>query len=145
MAGRAKQKVYQYAADGRYIQSWSSVSLLTRAYYPKDISMRPLFATNEIRQMSEDSTVVSRTRIGKAGVINFLKRKSNPYVDRHKGGGFISGKPVEVYDLDDKLIASFSDADIAAKMLKMSASLIYSRFHTPPRHGRDGLMFKLIK
>ena len=118
---------------------------LVKAYYPKDVGIRPLFSSIITRQLPADDTVVSLSRIGRAGVNEYIKRKKNPYVDRPQGGGFISGKAVEVYDLDSKLIASFKDADIAAKMLNMTASSIYNRFHSPARHGRDGLMFKLIK
>ena len=143
MSGRPKQKVYQYDSKGKYIKTWESRRSVVRAYYPNDKGVRPLLARNSTELLKKDDTVISLSKIGRTGTLEFLKRKNNPYVDRPAGGGAISGKELEIYNLDNEKIAAFKDWDIAAKIMKMDKGILYNKVQKASGFDSNGLLFKL--
>ena len=143
MAGRPKQKVYQYDSSGKYIKTWECKRDVVKAYYPNDKGMRPLLKRNETELLKKDNTVISLNKIGRAGTLEFLKRKNNPYVDRPAGGGAVSGRVLDIYNLDNEKIASFKDWDIASKMLKISKGSLFSKLKSSAGFDTDGLLYKL--
>tara|TARA_R110000744_G_scaffold344063_3_gene449310 strand:+ start:92 stop:529 length:438 start_codon:yes stop_codon:yes gene_type:complete len=143
MSGRPKQKVYQYDSKGKYIKTWDCKRDVIREYYPNDKGLRPLLSRNPTETLKRDSTVISLSKIGRIGTLEFLKRKNNPYVDRSAGGGAVSDKGVEVYNLDNDMIASFKDWDIASKMMKIGKGSLWGKIQETSGFDTNGLLFKL--
>ena len=76
MSGRPKQKVYQYDSKGKYIKTWECKRDVIREYYPNDKGIRPLLDRNITEVLKKDNTVISLSKIGRVGTLEFLKRKN---------------------------------------------------------------------
>jgi hypothetical protein len=149
---RLKEKVYQYDQEGKFIKEWSSQSSVRAYYYSDKRGKYPIFR-NDLKGAARlrsglsflpDGTIVTRKKIGKTGVMIYMRRYNNPYVERCLRHSEHVDSIIEVYNLDNEKIAEFKDVDIASKMTGRSYSSIHSKVNSES-HGRDGLKYKLIK
>jgi len=138
-----KKKVYQYTKEGKFLKQWDCKRELVLHYFPQYNGNHPVLRNNDVEYLKQDNTVIAITRIGRDRVLEFVKRKLNPYVNRPKGGGEISDKGVEVLNMDNEVIATFKDYDIAYKMLNIPKGTLFNRLQKAKRFGKDGLLFKL--
>lgn len=139
----SKKKVYQYTEKGKFLKQWDCKRDIVLHYFPQYNGNRPVLRDNDVEYLKQDNTVISANRIGRDKVLEFVKRKFNSYVDRPKGGGATSNRGVEVLNMDNEVIATFKDYDIAHKMLNIHKGTLFNRLHKAKRFGLDGLLFKL--
>lgn len=146
MAGREKQKVYEYSKKGKYLKTHESMSEFATLYgYSKNI-----FAVGRYNGIIEldHGRIASLDRIGRVGVLEFQKRKASPYVGKGKniaeGRLWSEGRDgeIEVYDLDGDKIATFKNLFVAKKMMKL-----HEGFHIDNARTifPDGLLLKRVK
>lgn len=147
MSGRPRNKVYHYTQDGRFIKMFDCENDVKREYYPN--TNRPLF----VRQSSNrdgkvyhynyetiqlpDDTIISKIRIGREGVRNFIKKSKSSFTNISD-----NEKVIEVYNLDNKVIATFKGLHVASKITNISASTIHHQVTRNSKHTQSDLIFK---
>jgi hypothetical protein len=148
---RQKEKVYQYDKNGKFIKEWESQTEVRNKYYSDAIGKYPIFRkdskgskiTSKNISILPDETLISSERIGRIGVMEFLKRYNNPYINRSIRSGKYAKSRINVYDLDNNKIAEFKDIDIASKITGEPYNTIYNRVSTKT-YANNGLRYEAI-
>ncbi len=148
MSGRPKQKAYHYDNNGKFIKEYSCIDDIRKEYYSSDIGMRPLFKINVripgggykivVKDYIElpDKTFATISRIGRAGIRDINKRINNPFINNEN-------KLFDILNLDNEIIATFSNIKVASVLLNKSISSIHSRLNKKGIiDSSDGLTFK---
>lgn len=147
MSGRPKNKVYHYTEDGKFIKVFNCENDVKREYYPN--TNRPLF----VRQSSNkdgkkyyynyetiqllDNTIISKIRIGREGVRDFIKKSKSPFTNIQD-----NERIIEAYNLDNKVIATFKGLHVASKMTNIPASTIHHQVTRNSKHTQSDLIFR---
>ncbi len=138
MAGRTKQKVYQYNLFGKFIQTYESISRLRSVYFSDDNGKRPIFTGNKNYRILDDNTIISTKKLGRMGIREVIKRENSPYLNLGQ-----NIKEIEVYNLNNVLVATFASAYIASKITNIPYGTIENRVNKGTKHGNtDTLWFK---
>ena len=150
--GKEKVKVYQYNKDGKFIKEWDSQTELRSKYYSKNKGKYPIFRKDfRPKDLVEfnisilpDETLVSDEKIGRIGILKFIKRYENSYINRQARSGKYSDNRINIYDLDNNKIAEFKDIDICSKLTGQTYNKVYNKLCRGV-HGHDGLRYEAIK
>lgn len=125
MSGRLKQKVYEYDLKGKFIRDYESVNDYRKLYFPNDSinSKRPIFNYTEldIKYNIYDDTIIFLTRPGRKTIQLIVA------IDNSKYCNTIKGKPVEVLNLKDEIVAEFANRDVLLKMMPHVCQATLSR------------------
>ena len=148
MSVRPKNKVYHYTPEGKYLKTFESESELRREYYSTDNGNRPIFNRvarnkgkiyhyNNVTAVLPDGSIVSRERIGRTGVLDYIRKRESPYTNISKEEPLI-----EVINLDNSIIAMFKGAYIASKMTGIHQSTIHHQVTRGNKTSHSGLIFR---
>ena len=132
MAGRPKTPVYQYDANGKYLQTFESRNAVFDKYY--DGKKGNLFP-NGIYKLLPDGTYATKERLGREGLRKAKKIMEDPFCDVKPF------KPVGMYNLKNEKIAVFSSVYIASLVTGINYSTIHNGLNYA-YHGADGILFK---
>jgi len=140
MSGRPKQKRYEYDQNGKFIKQFECENDIRKQYYSKDVGKRPLFGGNKYNydyHILKNNNIIVKERIGRIGIKNLLRRINNDFVN------ISNEKKINVYNLDNKIVASFINMNIAAKMTGIPLQTIHSQVNRGKGYSTDrGLIFK---
>lgn len=139
---RAKQKVYQYNSNGKFLKEFESQSEVRKIYFSEVKGKRPIMRNGKY-EILPDNTVISHLRLGREIVKNIIKYNNNPYLNI----GY-KNDPIKVLNLNKKVIARFASINIASKLTNISMNTIYSQVYqnkTNNIKNKTGLFFRLDK
>ena len=144
MSGRIKQKVYEYDLKGNFLRDYESISEYCRIFYPEDKSKRPIFLYNELgfKYNIFDDTIIFLERPGKKNIQLIISIHNSPFCNTLKG------KPVEVLNYKNEVIAEFSNRDLLVKLMPNISQATISRHLTgvnlseKKNKGKLGLKFR---
>ena len=136
--GRFKIKVYQYSNIGKYLRSWESMAEIRNYYFSHISGKMPLFKTDDTTMVLPDGTILSKQKIGRVGVDEFLRKKDNPYLNSYK---LQNNNKVLIYNLNNELIAEFNNHKICTNLLNISNNDLLRKLKRQSV-GKDGLIFK---
>lgn len=145
MSGRPKQVRYQYSKDGKFLNQFDSETDVRKKYYSNDKGKRPLFGTKgyiKEYHILPDNTFLTKERIGRTGIREINKRiDSKLFLDIDN-----NDTKIKVFNLDNKIIASFVSIKIASKMTNIPFGTIYSQLKDDRgKFTHSGLIFKYDK
>lgn len=121
MSGREKIKVFQYNRVGRFIRSYQSISEVRDLYYPDTVGKYPMFVKNEEYHLLPDDTIVVKHRIYRDDVVKMFYRMDNPLIFTEN-----DIDPIDVFNMDGDLIATFINPRTASILTGFSDASIYS-------------------
>lgn len=134
MSGRAKQKVYQYDAQGKFIQEFESETSAAIRYYG---SKRPLFQTKDYHLTI--NTILVKEKIGRDNVKKLFRKINSPFITIRA-----DEKPVECLNLNNEVIATYKGAHIASLLSNVPKTTIYHQLETG-RYAKHDLFFRYKK
>lgn len=149
MSGRPKQKRYEYNQEGKFIREYECENDIRKEYYSQDKGKRPLFGTTRtnykgktysytyLYHILKNNNIIVKERIGRIGIKNLLRHINNDFVN------ISNKKKINVINLDNEIIASFVNINIASKMTNIPLSTIHSQLTKSKGFSTDrGLIFK---
>jgi len=146
MSGRPKQKCYQYDSSGKFIKVYDSNAEVLGKYFSHIKGKRPLFISYTKEKIYRkdyivlpDNTFLTKARIGREGIRDIKKRIGNPFLKP-------SNTVIDVYNLDNELVASFNGLNIASNLCNIPKGTIYSQLtksvNKAAESNSSGLLFK---
>jgi hypothetical protein len=139
MSGKEKNKVFVYTIDGKFKEKHESTMDFCRKYnYSKSV----LSTGNRNKYvLTECGHVAVLERIGKQAVRDLIKRHNSPYILKARRSDKYSN--VEIYNLDNELIATFSDITYFRKLVNLKFT--YPILRDSEIRTRDGLIIRFLK
>lgn len=117
MSGKAKQKVYQYTAQGKFIQEFESeTSAAIRCYGSK----RPLFQTKDYHLTI--NTILVKEKIGRDAVKKLFRKINSPFITTRS-----DDKIIECLNLNNEVIATYKGLHIASLLSNVAKATIFNQ------------------
>lgn len=145
MSGLKPMKVYLYDTDGKYLREFISISEFARTFQMNEniFSGRNEDGVYEF----EDGRIAALYRIGREGIKKYRRYKNSHYTKKYVGRIIAESVlkknnklgEVEVYNLDNELIATFKNVYFAGKLLKFNDTGAL----TTKNFNEEGLKFKI--
>lgn len=140
MAGNPPIKVYQYNKDGKFLKMFDSIQDVRKEYYKEDSGKRPFFRFKSLYTILPDNTIVCKEKVGREFVKHVFKRLSNPFVRLDETSPLI-----KLFNIDNKVIATFKDIMIASKLTGISYRTIYAQLNTGKKIRKEATNFLLFE
>jgi hypothetical protein len=141
MSGRPKVKRFEYDSNGKYIKEYDCENDVRKSHYPNDIGKRPLFTNKQLihnYHILPNGNFVTKERIGRKGIIEIQKRLNNDFIKIKN-----NDKNINVYNLDNKIIATFANIQIASKLSNIPIGTIHHQLNTKVNKFTErGILFK---
>jgi hypothetical protein len=139
MAGRERNKVFVYSVDGKFKEKHESSADFCRKY---NYSTNVLSTNNKNKYILTDcGHLAVLQRIGKQAVRDLVRRHNSPYILKARRSKKYTN--VEIYNLDNELIATFSDITYFRKLVNLTST--YPILRDSEIRTRDGLIIKFKK
>lgn len=136
MSGRPNQKVFEYTTEGVYIRSYESISEYREERYPDDIGKRPIFV-HKIEGLdfhfTKDDTILLKERPGREKIVFIYKIWTSKLCNFNKSKE--DGKPIQMFNLKNELIAEFASTKVAKVLLSPDISYNTLMGHLRKRKG----------
>ena len=133
MAGRSKTPVYQYDAEGKYLQTFETRNAVFQKYY--DGKKGDLFP-NGVYKPLPDGTYVTKERIGRDGLLKAIAIENDPLCDEKKD------VPIAFYNRTGKKIAVFSSLHVAAQLTGKDYNLLRRNITRSQKYIRNDVLIK---
>lgn len=116
-AGRDKIPMFHYSKDGKFLTKFESTKEVLEKYYGRTTGY--LLTPSESYKQLPDGTFICRTRMGREKLRKTVSIDNSIYCKTFK-----NNNPIEVYNLKNECIATFSCAGIASAMTGVHMSTI---------------------
>lgn len=117
MSGKPKQKVYEYTQTGKFVRTYDSQAEAREVNFSNVKGKKPVFQYKEHRLL-DNGNVLVKERIGRDAIKSLLRRESNEFLKDYKS------PKVKLLNLDNKVIATFKNTNIASKLTGIPESTI---------------------
>lgn len=119
MAGREKQKQYQYSKEGKFLKEYESLAKVLEKY---NKSKGNFYGEKSYRLM-EDETIICQNRPGREAIKRIYRIENCPFCNTLNK----NSKIIEVYNLLGRKIAEFESLELVCKMTGVDQSTVFSR------------------
>ena len=117
MPGLEKIKIYEYNKKGKFIQEFNSMAAFRASHYPTILS-KPIFLKSYkgIKyQLTPNDTLAFQERPGREFTVLLYKITKSKYCNLNKSN--IDGKPVQVLNLKQEVLAEFKSIVVASLLI----------------------------
>ena len=130
-SGRKTIKIYEYSLEGKFINSYDSISEFRNKYYSKVLGKKPLFNSTVKGveyHLTNDNTISFKQKVYRDDVLFYITILNSHYCNLQKLG---NNKIVQMFNLNDELLAEFKNKYVAAKLMagKVSKTTIYRQLN----------------